>query len=64
MLMITNFEYLFYCVYRPGVTAIQYRIHRDDKYIKTLRRTELEFAERLVDYGHRLEKKFLGKKIK
>jgi hypothetical protein len=35
-----------------------------NKYIKTLRRTELEFAERLVDYGHKLEKKFLGKKIK
>lgn len=64
MLMITNFEYLYYCAYRPGANAIQFRIYRDDKYIKKMRKTELEFADRLVDYGHKLEKKFLGKKIK
>ena len=64
MLMITNFEYLYYCSYWPGENAIQYKIHRDDNYIKILRKTELEFAERLTDYGHKLEEKFLGRKIK
>jgi putative phage-type endonuclease len=63
MLMVSELDYLFYCAYRPGETPVQFKIYRDENYIKTLRKKEIEFADKLIERGHKLESKFYGKEI-
>jgi hypothetical protein len=61
--MVSQLDFLYYCAYRPGEIPVQFKIYREEKYIKTLRKKELEFADKLIERGHKLESKFYGKEI-
>jgi putative phage-type endonuclease len=63
MLMVSELDYLYYCAYRPGEIPVQFKIERDEGYIKKLRKKELEFADKLIEKGHILESKFYGKVV-
>ena len=63
MLMVSQLDYLYYCAYRPGEIPVQFKIERDERYIKTLRKKELEFAYKLIEHGHKLESKFYGQEV-
>ena len=63
MLMVSQLDYLYYCAYRPGEIQVQFKIERDERYIKTLRKKELEFAYKLIEHGHKLESKFYGQEV-
>jgi putative phage-type endonuclease len=63
MLMVSELDYLYYCAYRPSEIPVQFKIERDENYIKILRRKELEFADKLIEQGHILESKFYGKVV-
>jgi putative phage-type endonuclease len=63
MLMVTQFDSLFYASYRPGEELIILEIYRDESYIKELRKRETKFIKELVKLGHKVQKKFYGKKI-
>jgi hypothetical protein len=63
MLMVTQLDTLFYASYRPGEELIILEIYRDESYIKELRKKETKFVTELVKLGHKVQKKFHGKKI-
>jgi hypothetical protein len=63
MLMVSELDFLYYCAYRPGEIPVQLKIERDDAYIKRLRKKELEFADKLIEQGHKIESKFYGKVV-
>jgi hypothetical protein len=63
MLMVTQLDSLFYASYRPGEELIILEIYRDENYIKKLRKRETKFISDLVKLGHKVQKKFCGKKV-
>lgn len=63
MLMVTQLDSLFYASYRPGKELIILEVYRDESYIKELRKRETKFIKELVKLGHKVQKKFYGKKI-
>jgi len=63
MLMVTQLDSLFYASYRPGEELIILEIYRDENYIKKLRKRETKFISDLVKLGHKVQKKFYGKKV-
>jgi Ser/Thr protein kinase RdoA (MazF antagonist) len=63
MLMVTQLDSLLYASYRPGEELIILKIYRDESYIKELRKKEIKFMNELVKLGHKVQKKFHGKKV-
>ncbi len=63
ILMITGFDSLCFAAYRPDEPLVTIEVHRDDRYIKLLRKKETEFAQQLVQKSHKIQKKFVGSKV-
>ena len=63
MLMVTQLDSLSYASYRPGEDLIILEVYRDESYIKDLRKKEIKFVNELVKLGHKVQKKFHGKKV-
>jgi predicted phage-related endonuclease len=63
MLMVTQLDSLLYASYRPSEELIILKIYRDESYIKELRKKEIKFMKELVKLGHKVQKKFHGKKV-
>jgi hypothetical protein len=63
MLMVTQLDSLSYASYRPGEDLIILEVYRDESYIKDLRKKEIKFVNDLVKLGHKVQKKFHGKKV-
>ena len=64
MLMVTEMESLTYAVYRPDKPLLTLEIYRNDGYIKRLRKKEKEFVQELVNRGHDVQHKFVGRLVK
>lgn len=63
MLMVTQLDSLFYASYRPDQELIILQIYRDERHIKELRKRETKFISELIKLGHKVQKKFYGKKF-
>ena len=63
MLMVTQLEYLTYAVYRPGMPLLTLRVERNESYIRRLRKKEKEFIEELVENGHDVQFRFVGRLV-
>jgi putative phage-type endonuclease len=63
ILMVTQLDKIIYAAYRPYKPLLTLEIGRNDNYISRMRDIEEEFAESLRSKGHKLQSKFLGKKI-
>lgn len=63
ILMVTELESLTYAVYRPSLPLIALQIHRNESYIKRLRKMESEFVNELVDRGHQMQYQFVGRLV-
>lgn len=63
ILMVTQLDKIIYATYRPYKQLLTLEIGRNDNYISRMRDIEEEFAESLRSKGHKLQAKFLGKKI-
>jgi putative phage-type endonuclease len=63
MLMVTEMDSLIYAVYRPGMPLLTLQVHRNDSYIKQLRRKEKEFVAELQRHGHEIQFQFAGRLI-
>ena len=63
MLMISDFESLYYVSFRPNEKLIVLEVGRDQEYIDILLNRELEFVKLLKKRGHIMQDKLLGKEI-
>jgi putative phage-type endonuclease len=63
ILMVTELESLIYAVYRPDKPLLTVRVNRNESYIKRLRNKEKEFVQELVDRGHKVQFKFVGRLV-
>ena len=61
MLMVTQMESMLFAAYSPGEPLITLIVNRDDKYIKELRRKEINFVNELKSHGHKVQSKFRGR---
>lgn len=61
MLMVTGHKSLVFAVFRPKQPLIQLEVLRNESYITRLRRTEVEFMERLKRRGHTVQDSFVGR---
>ena len=61
ILMVTELESIVYAAFRPEKPIITLNIHRNDNYIKQLRKSENEFVEQLVERNHRMQYQFVGR---
>jgi putative phage-type endonuclease len=64
MLMVTQMNSLTYAVYRPGMPLLTLEVHRNESYIKRLRKKEKEFVEELAENGHDVQFRFVGRLVK
>jgi putative phage-type endonuclease len=63
ILMITQLNFITYVAYRPTKEILVLEVPRDDSYISDLRIAEQSFAKELLNYGHKLQSNFQGRKI-
>jgi hypothetical protein len=63
MLMVTQMDSLTYAVYRPGMPLLTLEVNRNESYIKRLRKNEKEFIEELVEHGHDVQSRFVGRLV-
>lgn len=63
MLMISEFDSLFYASFRPNEKLIVLEVERDDDYIEVLFQKELDFVNIMKKRGHKVQDKFLGTRI-
>jgi putative phage-type endonuclease len=61
ILMITELEWIVYAAFRPDKPIITLNIHRNDDYIKQLRKNENDFVKQLVERNHRMQYQFVGR---
>jgi len=63
ILMITQLNFISYIAYRPTKEILVFEVPRNNSYICDLRIAEQSFAQELLNYGHKLQSNFRGRKI-
>jgi putative phage-type endonuclease len=63
MMMVTELESLIFAAYRPDQSLISFEVERDERYIKRLRKEELNFIKELKSHGHRVQNEFRGYRV-
>jgi putative phage-type endonuclease len=63
MLMVTQMESLIFAAYRPQEPLITFEVHRNDSYIRELRRKEKDFIKELESHGHKIQYEFRGYQV-
>lgn len=63
VMMVTELEKIIFAAYRPGKETIILKVMRDERYIKQLRRAEIEFVSELKSRGHELQYEFRGVRV-
>jgi putative phage-type endonuclease len=63
MLMVTGLNSLCYAAYRPHEPMILIDVIRDERYIKGMRKKEIQFIDELVSRGHKVQNVFHGSKV-
>lgn len=63
MLMVTQLEKMIFAAYSPGKALLTVEVLRNESYIKSLRKKEIDFANELLSLGHVIQKDFVGELI-
>ena len=63
MMMVTQLDSLIFAAYRPDEKLISFEIERDERYIKRLRKEELNFIQELKSHNHYLQYEFRGYRV-
>jgi putative phage-type endonuclease len=63
MMMVTELESLIFAAYRPNERLISFEVARDERYIKSLRKQELNFIKELKSHGHSIQYEFRGYRV-
>lgn len=63
ILMITGLDEITYSAYRPRQPVRIMTVSRDDRYIRRMRRTEMNFMDDLISHGHPFQRVFRGRKV-
>ncbi len=63
ILMVSQLDKIIYAAFRPQKPLVLIEVPRNDQYISRLRLAEEEFADQLVNRGHRWQSEFRGDPI-
>lgn len=63
MMMVTQLDSLIFAAYRPDEPLISFEVERDERYIKKLRKEELNFIKELKSHGHNIQYEFRGYQV-
>ena len=63
MMMVTQLDSLIFAAYRPDEPLISFEVERDERYIKKLRKEELNFIQELKSHGHDIQYEFRGYQV-
>ena len=63
MMMVTRLDSLIFAAYRPDQPLISFVVERDERYIRKLRKEELNFIKELKSHGHDIQYEFRGYQV-